>query len=257
MIGACFAATLTTGAVMTATADAGGSPALYECAKVKPKGTGRYNKGCLVEGKHGSGENDYEVQEGFGKGKLFKAKGTGANLEVTGVGGVGCLKSSAVGKFTSPTSGADVVATFGDCEFNGHKCESAGAASGTIVTDTLKGVVGYLAGKGTLDPKVGTDFTPETGPFLASFSCGPYEFDVEGAVIGEVSPVNKFSKEAVFTFRQKAIGVQEWESFEEGPEQTLQVYLCQSCENPLTEQEISGDEELEIKAKTEDLELKA
>ncbi|HUA10396.1 MAG TPA: hypothetical protein VMA83_00145 [Solirubrobacteraceae bacterium] len=258
MIAACLAATLTTGAVMSASASAGSLPALYECAKVTPKGSGKYNKGCKVEGKHGTGENDYEIKEGFGKGKTFKAKGIGgADLEAEGVGGIDCEKSSATGRFTSPTTG-DSTATFGDCEFSGHKCNSPGAASGTIVTDPLVAVDGYLSGKGTLSPKVGAAFSPESGEFLATFTCGPFDFAVTGVAIGEISPVNKFSKEAVFTFRQRAVGVQEWENFEEGPNQHLEVHECENCANPKTEGlGVRGDEEVEIKAKGEELELKA
>ena len=257
MIAACLAATLATGAVASASASAGSLPALYECAKVKVKGSGKYNKGCKVEGKHGTGENDYEIKEGFGKGKTFKAKGAGANLEAPGIGGIDCEKSSATGRFTSPTTG-DATATFGDCEYSGRKCNSAGAASGTIVTNPLVAVDGYLKGKETPSPQVGAAFSPESGEYLAAFACGPYDFSVTGSVIGEVRPVNTFSKEAVFVFRQKAIGIQEWEQFEEGPDQHLSVDLCESCADPKTEGIVSAaDEELEIKAKTEELELKA
>jgi len=257
MIAACLAATFSAGAMASASASAGTLPALYECAKVTPKGSGKYNKGCKVEGKHGTGENGYEIKEGFGKGKTFKAKGGGANLEAPGVGGIDCEKSAATGRFTSATTG-DATATFGDCEYSGKKCSSAGAASGTIVTYPLVAVVGYLKGKETPSPQVGAAFSPESGELLAAFECGQYDFQVTGSVIGEVSPVNRFSKEAVFSFRQKAVGIQEWEQFEEGPVQDLTVFLCADCANPRTEApEIPADEELEIKAKTEELELKA
>jgi len=255
LITACLAATLTAGAVKSASASAGSLPALYECAKVKVKGSGKYNKHCAVEGKHGTGENDYEIKEGFGKGKTFKAKGAGANLEVPGIGGIDCLKSSATGRFTSPTTG-DATATFADCEYSGHKCNSPGAVTGTIVTDPLVAVVGYLKGKETESPQVGAAFSPESGEYLAEFVCGPFDFAVSGSVIGEVSPLNKFTKEATFSFRQKAIGVQEWESFEGGINQHLTVHVCEGCEKHGPEG-ISADEELVIKAKTEELELKA
>lgn len=258
VVGACLGASLATGFAVATAAFAESSPALYECAKVKVKGSGKYNKGCLVEGKHGTGENGYEIKEGFGKGKTFKAKGGGANLEVPGIGGIDCVKSAATAHFTSPTTGADVVATFGDCEYDGHKCVSSGAATGTIVTEALKGIVGYLAGKGTGSPKVGVVFSPEVGEILAAFDCGQWDFSVTGATIAEVTPVNKFGKEAVFSFRQKALGEQEWQYFEEGPKETLSVHVCDDCADPTTEGTgITSDEELIIKAKIEALELKA
>ena len=258
MIVVCLTATMSIGAVMSAGASASGLPALYECAKLKKnaakKYEGKYEKGCVKENTKGEGQ--YEIKEGFGKGKTFKAKGKGANLEAIGVGGIDCLKSSATGRFTSPTTG-DATATFADCEYSGKKCNSAGAATGIIVTNPLVAVDGYLSGKETLNPKVGAAFSPESGEYLAVFECGPYDFSVTGSVIGEVTPVNKFTKAAVFAFRQKAIGVQEWEQFEEGPSQQLTVWACQLCADPKTEGfGTPADEELEITAKTEELELK-
>jgi len=262
LIAVCLTATLTAGAVVSAGASASGLPALYECAKLKKDATtkkyeGKYEKGCVKENSKGEGE--YEIKEGFGKGKTFKAKGGGANLEVESVGGIDCVKSSATAKFNSPTTGDDVVATFGDCEYSGHKCNSAGATTGTIVTKALKGEVGYLSDAELLSPKVGVAFSPESGEVLAAFVCGPIVFEVTGASIAEVTPVNKFGKEAVFSFRQKRIGVQEWQSFEGGPEQALRVWVCEDCSKPHGESGayFDADEQLEIKAKTEDLELKA
>jgi len=259
MIAASLTATLTAGAVASPSASAAGTlPALYECAKVKKNGAtkkyeGAYEKGCVT--KNAKGEGKYEIKEGFGKGKVFKAKGGGANLNIP-IGGIDCLKSSAVGRFTSTTTG-DATATFEDCEFNGKKCNSAGAASGTIVTDPLVAVVGYLKGQETLSSQVGAAFSAESGEVLAAFDCGADDFAVTGSVIGEVTPINKFSKEAVFAFRQKAVGVQEWESFEGGLNQHLTAHLCEDCENPLVNRGTAASEELEIKAKTEELELRA
>ncbi len=163
-IGVCIAVVAALGLVTLANA-AASLPAIYECHK-EAKGHGKYEKGCKVE-KEGGG---FEIKEGIGKGKPFKGKGKGSDLEVEGIGGITCTSSADTGKFTSPKTAADVVTTFKGCEFVGKKCES-GSTAGEIVTNHLKGEVGYLTGKGTGSPKVGADIEAETGEVLSSFKC--------------------------------------------------------------------------------------
>jgi hypothetical protein len=255
IVGVCLAvlAAFTTVSVANAVAS---EPALYECHK-EAKGHGKYSKGCKVE-KEGGG---YEIKEGIGKGKPFKGKGKGANLEIKGNGGVACTSSAVTGKFTSPKTAGDVVATFKGCEFNGKKCES-GSTAGTIVTNPLKGSVGYLEGKGTKTPRVGADISAESGEVLATFKCGSTtgtdDFAVTGSVIGEVTPVNKFTKEATFVFEEVAIGVQKWKKFEEGLEDVLVPHICTSCEDPLKEGfTAESAQETTVVNKGEELMLKA
>jgi hypothetical protein len=254
IVGACLAVVLAFVAVSAANAVAA-EPALYECHK-EAKGHGKYSKGCKVE-KEGGG---YEIKEGFGKGKAFKAKAKGANLNVKGLGGIDCTAGSGTGKFTSPTTGT-VTATFKGCELNGKKCES-GSKAGEVITNPLKGVVGYLAGKGTKTPIVGSDFTAETGEVLGEVHCGSLTIAVTGSVIGEVEPVNKWSKTATFIFKQSSkVGVQEWTKFEGGPEDTLLAHVCETegC-NPFTAPTrftAESAEEGTFVAKGEELMLKA
>jgi hypothetical protein len=220
IIGVCVAVAAALGLVTVASASAS-LPALYECHK-EAKGHGKYQKGCKVA-KEGGG---FEIEEGIGKGKPFKGKGKGSDLEVEGNGGITCTSSSDTGKFTSPKTAADVVVTFKGCEFVGKKCES-GSTLGEIITNHLKGEVGYLAGKGTGSPKVGADVKAETGEALSAFKCEKDSFTVRGSVIGEVGPINVFTKEATFTFKQSSkIGEQEWKKFEEGPEDILRTGVC-------------------------------
>lgn len=244
-------------------------PELYECVtttKVSGKYTGKYlDKKCskeatakeITEGK----KNKYELTPGYkGKsGKPFKGSGHGANLEANGIGGIACTSFSDSGKFTSTTTAGDVVAVFKGCEYIGLKCASTGAKAGEIKTNPLTGTVGYLAGKGTPTPTVGASLTAESGPYLAVFKCQNEYFWVTGAVIGEVSPVNKFTKEATFTFKQAGIGKQEWTKFEGGPTEVLEVTLCSGgCANPSTEGiHASAAEETVATNKGEELELKA
>ncbi len=267
LIGVCLALLGAFAAVSVANA-AAAEPAVYECAKAAKEGKvykGHYSsKKCEASGYHAEGGQKYELQEWSltakkGKAKAFKGKGKGANLEVEGIGGITCTSSSDTGKFNSSTSADQIVVTFKGCEFVGKKCES-GTSAGEIVTKNLVGTVGYLAGKGTPTPKAGADITPESGEELATFVCGPDVFAVTGSVIGEISPVNHFTKEATFTFKQTSkVGVQEWPKFEEGPEQFLVTHLCDEAGcNPLAvHSELPSAEETVVTNKGEELELKA
>ena len=250
-IGVCLTVAAALGLVTLANA-AASLPALYECHK-EGKGHGKYEKGCKVE-KAGGG---FEIKEGIGKAKPFNGKGKGSDLEVEGNGGITCTSSADSGKFTSPKTAADVVVTFKGCEFVGKKCES-GSILGEIVTNHLKGEVGYLEGKGTGSPKAGVDVEAEAGEALSSFRCEKDAFTVHGSVIGQVTPVNVFTKTATFIFKQSSkIGVQEWTHLEGGPEDTLYTGLCdeEGC-NP-EPAELSSAFETKVVNKGEDLMLEA
>jgi hypothetical protein len=266
-IGVCVALMAVFAAISVASASAA-EPALYECAKLKKnsktkKYEGKYEKGC--EKTNAKGEGKYEIKEGIGKGKAFKGKSKGSNLEVRGFGGITCTSSTDTGKFTSPTTGDDIVATFKGCQFNGKKCES-GATAGEIVTNKLSGGVGYLE-KGAKPPKVGVDIKAETGEVLAAMQCSlsishrEQEFEVIGSVIAEVTPLNKFTKEATFNFEQKGLGVQRWTKLEGEPEDTLTAGVCTECaargKKPREEVLAESDEEGVFVTKGEELMLKA
>lgn len=248
-IGLCLLIVFGLCAVASATASAA-EPALYECAKVakvEKKYHGKYvNKTCTEESK--TSEGKYELQEGIGKGKEFKGKGTAANLEIHGLGEVSCKKTADTGYFTSPKTAGKINVTFTGCEINGRKCSSEKAAAGEIKTNPLQGEVGYIEGKGTSSPVIGVALSAEPPyAYEAVFTCNPEELNarVSGAVIGVVkAPYNKFTKEATLTFSQSS-GKQEPESFEGGPTQTL-----------LTEAKFGGMPEPPAKASAESVEVK-
>jgi hypothetical protein len=264
--GVCLLAIACMAGVSAASASAA-LPELYECAKApKEKAPGKNYEGHYT-GKHCEAstysavfttKTKYELQPGIGKGKAFTGSGHGANLEGKGIGGISCTSFKDSGKFTTPTTGADIVAEFKGCEYIGLKCQS-GAQAGEIATNPLSGTVGYLAGKGTMTPTVGASLKPESGEYLAVFHCQSEYFWVKGAVIGEVSPVNQFTKKATFTFKQTGIGIQQWEKFEGGPREVLEVTLCSGgCANPATEGvHVQGSEETIAANKGEELMLKA
>jgi hypothetical protein len=255
-------------AAVAATASAS-NPALYECAKAtknaQKKYTGKYlDKKCSKEATKSEIEagktNKYELQEWakeVAKVKVFKGKGSAGDLEVEGVGEVQCSKSADTGEFNGPKSADNVKVTFTSCATLGHKCESPGAAVGEIRTETLEGEVGYLAGGGTESPIVGVDLKPQPpAKYLAQFTCNPEELNlrVRGSVVGEVlPPYNKFTKEATLKFHSHN-GIQEWESFEGGPIDTLISESCFGCEP--SGEDPSGESQI-VTNKGEELELKA
>jgi hypothetical protein len=243
--------------ITAASASAGTLPALYECAKVAKaeKGKGIWNKGCKVEGKHGAKENEYEVKEGFGKGKVFKGKGGSADLAVKGSVTVSCAKSTDSGKFTGSKAAGDVVAIFSGCEVAGIKCSNTSKA-GEIKTNALDGEVGYI---NAAKKEVGADLKPESAAYLAEFECEespfPLRLRVSGSVIGRVSPINTFTKSATFTFRESG-GKQEVEKFESGLPDTPITGTCKGVGCTPNGEDESG-EETTVVNKGEELELKA
>lgn len=230
-------------------------PALYECAKaakVEKKETGGYNnKTCSeVNAKH---EGKYELQEGIGKGKEFKGKAGGSNLEVKGLGGVACTSNSDTGKFTGPKSAGDILVTFKGCELNHHQCES-GATLGEIKTNPLKGEVGYVEG-GKARHEVGVEISAETGLYEAEFHCAEIQLRVSGGVIGVVtSAKNVFTKEATLLFRESS-GEQDVKKLEGMPEEFL-VAEVRSPGGEYGAPTESGESD-EVTNKGEELELKA
>lgn len=299
LVGVCLIAASVFAGVSVASASAS-LPAIMECApaktevvKYEKKGkkyektvyTGEYKslKTCEKSklytkdkfrqlGANPGPEGQYSAVE-LSKAVPFTGSSKGANLEVIGIGGIACTSSSLAGEFTGPKSAGHIVVDFSGCEYSGKKCESAGQAEGTIVTDALKGGVGYLEGKGTGSPKVGGDFSPESGAALATFQCSlkasspEVELEPTGSVIGEATPVNKFSTGATFAFTAGGIGIQKWKKFQEwlpAEEDWLLTGVCVACakegKKPFEENRDESDEEATFVGKTttgEYLEVKA
>jgi hypothetical protein len=248
-------------AVATATAQAA-EPALFECHLLKENTKtkafeGKYVKGCKVEATEKQITeklNKYEIEEGAGKGKVFKGKSKGANLEVKGVGGVSCTSSTDTGKFTGPKAASDIVVVFKGCELAHHKCDNT-AIAGEIKTNPLKAEIGYVEG-GKAAHEVGAALSAEAGTFEAEFTCAELTLRVSGAVVGLVtSPKNAFTKEAKLLFEQSA-GVQRIKKLEGGAELHLATEVKTSAGGEFGAAAESG-ESVESTSKGEELELKA
>jgi glycine cleavage system H lipoate-binding protein len=154
----------------------------------------------------------------------FTAESKEAFLELEGgAGKVTCKASKSAGEITTPTSGT-VIATFTGCETEGKKCNSKGQAAGTIVTEPLKTVAGYInKAKG----EAGTSFEAASGSkgsgYNAIFDCPGtpnIENRVKGSVIGRIEPANVMSTTSKSVLKNNG-GKQEIEKFEGAEKDTL------------------------------------
>jgi hypothetical protein len=140
-----------------------------------------------------------------GPGKLLTVNGH----EVT------CEADTDSGQITGPKEVGVVFIKFTGCKEPslGVPCSTAGAASGEIRTNELKGRLGYIV-KSTKE--IGLLLEPTAGSpnLFAEFKCTSIvTIKVKGAVIGRSEPVDKFSKTGELKYKQ-ASGVQEPIEFE-------------------------------------------
>lgn len=185
-------------------------PAFFECAKSKGASL---QKGCVREG----GKGGYELREGVGKGKPFKAKGMAVTLSTPALGEtLTCTSFKLEGELGSPSTVDHVVILLSGCSAAGHKCMAAGQKPGKIETTPLSGVIGLLGGG-----RGGLDLKPEAGSVFASFECEGHELTVEGSVVGEITPLGTLTKTLTLTFALNGEGLQQYKALEGQPEDVL------------------------------------
>jgi hypothetical protein len=152
-------------------------PEVGHCV-AKP-GTGKYQDSNCTKKATGKLPKEYEWVKLTGSPVPFTSKGGEGKLETAGGTLIVCKKQSATGDFfpkgTSTKEVKSVVAVFTSCEAPVNKavCGTTGAAAGEIVTNPLKGPLGYISGEKTTSPVVGQELTPEKakGVFV-TFKCG-------------------------------------------------------------------------------------
>jgi hypothetical protein len=253
IMGLCLVAVFALTALVSASASAA-EPAFYECAKltVKPYKGKFTDKKCSKEATAKEQEegkkNKYELQEGVGKGKVFKGKGGSATLHTPAVGGeVTCTSFGDTGKIATPTTETGILSTFKGCTSLKKKCASPGQKAGTIVTNKLKGVLGYI---NKAKHEVGVALSAEGAGNLAEFNCEGIEIETSGSVIGTLEPVNVFTKTENNVFAVNGEGFQEITKFEGGTTQQLLSKVNGSGPFPSGQQAKAANkgEELEVKA---------
>jgi hypothetical protein len=207
--------------------ESSGAPEFGRCIKATG---GKYeDAGCTTKG---TGKN-YEWHPAFG-GSLPLEKtgfsnaikeGTVAELETVGKNLVTCTGETASGKYTGNKTVGSVIVTFTNCSSFGMSCKSEGAATGTVVTSTLDGVLGVeeLGTEPSLD-KIGEDLFPvgHSGP-IGELKCGGVQMTIAGSII---SPVTANAMKLTATVKSKAVkGKQRPENFVEEPPEVLMTTI--------------------------------
>ncbi len=111
-----------------------------------------------------------------------------------------------------------VVFTYTGCREQGvtpeQKCTTSGHSAGEVVTNGLKGTIGYAEGR--TGKEVGLELKPESGSTIAEFTCGGQagKVSVAGCTIGEATPLNVDQNTANVTFAEGASGKQKWTKLE-------------------------------------------
>lgn len=141
----------------------------------------------------------------------FSGTGGAGKLETvaegTKVRTVNCEGNKSSGKISSATSATNVSVKFTGCTATGPfgiklACTSPGAASGEIVTSTLKGTLFYIKAGSS---EVGIDLEPASGTQFAEFTCGGVQkIVVTGSVVGKLTPVNTLTNTFTLSFTQTA-----------------------------------------------------
>jgi hypothetical protein len=210
-------------AVVVANASAA-APEFGRCLKapvVSKKHTGKFeNAVCtkeLPEEKRAT-LGKFEWHPGAVKKFQTTAGGKGALATVSGLG-VNCETEHSTGEYSGTKEVKNVVVKFNGCESASAKCNTAGAATGELVTKPLEGVVGFI-NKPAL--KTGFDLFPEgkTGLFI-EFACIGLTVAVRGSVIVPITP-DKMVLTTILKYVQNG-GRQEVEHFEGEPNDILEA----------------------------------
>jgi hypothetical protein len=216
MLGVCLVALLTATAGVAAASAA--EPAFFECAKLKG---GKFKGLCQVEGAKGN----HELQEGIGKGKPVKGKGTTLSPFAPAVNGgkLECMKTTLTGSLANATTFKGLQIVEKGC-FGGTSkfCTSAGQAPHTVVSNLLEGTLGYID---AAEHRVGLDLKGEGGADLFDYNCEGLTEDVGGSAIGEITPVSTLTNAYTVTFTRDGEGFQSVKSFEGGPEDVPLIEL--------------------------------
>ena len=182
------------------------------------KGVGEYlDATCTQEGVEGGPNHEFVWLPLAKPGALTWSAGTTALRSFTPEGAelpaVECEKAKGKGKMGATTT--NFVVTLEGCSSAGERCTGGQKAKpGQIVTFELEGTLGLLRE----EEEVGEEIVGKgPGGLSLEFKCGANEIETEGAVIGQLIPVNA-SASTISTLTFGATGSkQDWENFEGGP----------------------------------------
>jgi hypothetical protein len=180
--------------------------------------------------------------------KTFTSTSGKGALETVGGKTVTCTSDTTdEGKITGEKT-ATAVVLFSGCKSGIVSCNSPGQAAGVIDTVPLTGTLGYIS---KAEKRVGLLLVPTTGELFVEFECtGFAKSKVKGAVIGELTPVNKKTKTFTLAFKQTK-GKQAITKFEGGATEILESSLNGGAF------EQAGEETTDTLTLTEEGEIKA
>jgi alpha-tubulin suppressor-like RCC1 family protein len=183
---------------------------------------GGYDKGCGLFGVPGESKSDFEWYPAFGSSKplekpRFTLAASGAvTLEASSHAKIACAGLAGSGEYTGLRSTAiDSLALTGCKQSKGADCQSAGAREGEVLAGALDTQLGTFTLKAG-HPLVGLELSPASGETLAELSCGTTPWTLRGAVIVEVTTVEKMATTTVWKAAASK-GAQVPSSFEGGP----------------------------------------
>jgi hypothetical protein len=218
------------------------TPGSLEFGKCVAKVGGKFaNAGCT---KIKAGTEAYEWEPLTSGVKLVGRKETGTGKMVLEAADGNEISCSAVsqreGEFgPSSKEESNIVWVGTGCEALGGVCHSVGAKEsiGEIVFNNLRAVPGIVKA----EPKEGNDlvglaFIPQSGTYLAEFSCAPIPVIVRGGVIVKMQAdsttatggklTNKMSNRFELEFLAEKPGKQVTEKFEGEPALTLEMNVA-------------------------------
>jgi hypothetical protein len=233
---------------------------------VAKAGTGKYkDANCTLKAGKLVSEKSFE----FVKGAVnvgFTASGGTGTLEAASGTNVVCTAQTTKGQYLVKTGAIKavwkVVATFTGCSIPtiGIPCNTAGQASGTIVTSSLKGNLGDISGEKTPAAVVGQELTPEVknGAF-ATFECGGGAVKIvtksakTNCVIAAVGPTNVMSTTLGEEYKSAGGGHQAVTHFQKTPTKICQLESsvnggAAELSAQIQEVTITSEEPLELRA---------
>jgi hypothetical protein len=106
-----------------------------------------------------------------------------------------CEHDKGKGDIEGPKKSVKVKLEYKECESPAisASCQKAPTKPGIIITNPLKGELGYASEKSGGTPMIAEELQPETKPEFAKFTCGPKKelsVSVTGVIFARPSPVN-------------------------------------------------------------------
>jgi hypothetical protein len=213
-------------------------PEVGRCVKVA-LGKGAYRDGkCLTHETGTRGKWEW-MPASATETLTFGGGGTEVKLATAGHELIECVVANVKGTFTGPKAASAEFELQGCSNAKGESCGSA-TNENQIKSNTLEAELGFIQNvvvEGHRHVKVGLDFRPQSPQTsLASYKCGNESqaqlptAAIEGSVIAALKPIDTMKEEANLIFHVRFNGIQDPESFQESPKDTLSTTFTSGLE---------------------------